>query len=411
MMRTLSPTLVRRLAIVKQRLSGPRPPTDPAGILNLVRDLGCVQIDPISVVARSHQLVLFSRLSRYDLANLDALLWTERSLFEYWAHMASIVLTEDYPIHHLFMRTYATGKRWWTQEMKFRNWLKENAALRRHILKEIRRNGPLPARYFEDKAAADWHSTGWTAGRNVSQMLDYLWTKGRIMVAGRSGIQKLWDLSERVLPGWTPREKLPERDVVYRAAQKAIRALGVATPQHIQQHYTRGRYPNLGKALDRLEADGRVERVEIGDWPGDWYIHADDLPVVDRLKNGEWQPRTTLLSPFDNLICDRKRTQLLFDFDFTMEIYVPAAKRRYGYYVLPILHGDRFIGRIDPRLDRERGTLTINAVHAEPGAPKTRVAARAVARAVEELAGFLGASEIAYDHKRLPPAWRRDLAA
>ncbi len=425
-MRTLSPTLARRLAIAKQRLAGPRPPVTTAGILEVVRDLGCLQLDPISVVARSHQLVLWSRLGAYDLADLDALLWRERSLFEYWAHVASIVLTEDYPIHNLLMRTYATGDPQSPRGKKFRAWLDENKALRRHILAELHRNGPQPSRYFEDKAAADWHSTGWTAGRNVSQMLDYLWTKGKIMVAGRSGLQKLWDVSERCLPDWTPRERLSEREVVRHAAQKSLRALGVARPRHIALHYIRGRYPGLSSALAELEAEGRIERVAIKDggqaWPGEWYIHTDDLPLLERLdaKRGDysprsgaewgWAPRTTLLSPFDNLICDRARTQLMFNFDFTMEIYVPPDKRKYGYYVLPILHGDRFIGRIDPKMDREQKRLTINAVYADPDAPPTRATARAVAQAVEELAAFLGARDIAYDRKRVPAAWNRDLA-
>jgi hypothetical protein len=290
-------------------------------------------------------------------------------------------------------------------------WLKENSGLRRHILAEIRRNGPLPSRNFEDKAGAEWYSTGWTSGRNVSQMIDYLWTKGQIMVAGRSGIQKLWDLSERCLPDWTPRDRLSEREVVRRAAQKSLRALGVAQPRHIAQHFIRGRYPELKNVLNELEAEGRVERVGIGDWPGEWYVHADDWPLLERLRDGEWQPRTTLLSPFDNLICDRARTELMFGFDFRIEIYVPPPKRQYGYYVLPILHADRLIGRIDPKMDRERGQLIVNAVYAEADAPTSRSVARAVAHAVEELAAFLGAQDVVYDRKRVPPAWKRDLLA
>jgi len=420
-MRTLSPTTARRLAITRQRLAGARPPANAAGMLEVVRDLSCLQLDPISAVARSHQIVLWSRLGKYDLADLDRLLWQDHSLFEYWAHVASIVLTEDYPIHNLLMRTYATGVPRSPGDRKFHAWLGANRDLRRRILAEIRRNGPLPSRYFEDKSGADWHSTGWTSGRNVSQMLDYLWTKGQIMVAGRSGIQKLWDVTERCLPDQTPRDKLSEREVVYRAAQKSLRALGVARPRHIAQHYIRGRYPDLNSVLDDLEAVGRVERVEIRDhgprseaergWPGPWYLHADDVPLLDRLEIGDWEPRTTLLSPFDNLICDRLRAEQLFDFKFRMEIYVPQAKRQYGYYVLPILHGDRLIGRIDPKMDRENGWLIINAVYAEPDAPMTRTAARSVAGAIEDLGAFLGAKDIVFSKRRVPAAWKRDLLA
>ncbi len=404
--RTISPTVARRLAITRQRLAGPLPPAGSDTMFEVVRDLGCLQLDPISVVARSHLLVLWSRLGSYDRGRLDALLWDERRLFEYWAHQASIVLTEDYPVHAAMMRDYAAAES--ARGQRRAAWVEENAALRDHILAEITARGPLPSRAFEDRALAPWHSTGWTSGRNANQMLNYLWLSGVIMVAGRAGIQKLWDLTERLLPDWTPRDLLDERAVVTRAAQSALRALGVATPAHIQHHYTRGRYPGLPAALAALEAGGQAQRVAIAQggaaWPGNWYIHTDDLAVLDRLEAGAWQPRTTLLSPFDNLIYDRTRTEKLFDFAFRMEIYVPPALRRHGYYVLPILHGDRLIGRIDPVMDRKTRRLTVNAVHAEPDAPLTDDTARAVAGAVENLAAFLGATDIVYG-ERIPSGW------
>ncbi len=400
--RTLSATQARRLAITRQHLAGKSPSANADDILAVMRDLGCIQIDPISAVTRSHLLVLWSRLGNFDIAHLDALMWRERKLFEYWAHCASIVLTEDFPIHSVRMRTYVTDDSPWSQRV--REWINENSVLRRYILTRIRREGALPSRALEENGIHPraWVSTGWTSGRNVSRMLDFLWMQGKLMVAGRAGTQKLWDLSERCLPDWTPRDKLSESDITRIAAQRSLRALGVATARQIQQHFIRGRYPNLNRVLADLEHEGRIERVQVGEWNGEWFIHADDVPLLEQA----WQPRTTLLSPFDNLICDRARTKLLYDFDYTIEIYTPAAKRQYGYYVLPILHGDRLIGRIDSTMDRAHARLNVNAVYAEPNAPEN--AARAIANAVEELGAFLGAEDIMYT-RRVPTAWKRAL--
>ncbi len=402
-MLTITPAIARRLAVTAQRLAGLPTPPDSAGMLDVARTIGCLQLDPISAVARSHMLVMFSRVGLYNLAHLDTLLWKDRSLFEYWAHAASIVLTEDYPIHHLMMRNYP-------RRASTRAWVETNAALRDHILSELSARGPLPSRVFEDRKQADWHSTGWTSGRNVSQMLDYLWTHGDIMVAGRSGLQKLWDLSERVLPDWTPRDLLDEHEVTRRAVLKSLRALGVGTRQQINLHYTRYRYKNLPHVLNDLEAEGIIQRVEIegGQWKGPWYIHRDDVPLLDRLDDGNWQPRTVLLSPFDNLICDRARTQQLFNFDFRIEIYVPKAKRKYGYYVLPILHGDEIIGRIDPTMNRKEKTLYIHNVYTEPNVLMNGETGKAVAGAIEGLAAFLGAKAIAYG-ENVPKGWKQAL--
>ena len=401
--RTLTAQSARRLAIAAQKLSQD---TQAETILDLIRAIGCLQLDPISAVARSHQLVLWSRLGAYDVKEFERLMWHDRHLFEYWAHAASIVLTEDFPIHAAMMRRDPDDSAWGRRTSE---WLEANAALRDHILGEIRARGPLASRDFEDKSTEGWASTGWTSGRNVSRMIDFLWIRGDLMVAGRRGLQKLWDLSERWLPPeWTAREALQGEALTYEAAQKAIRALGIARANHIPQHYTRGRYPHLTKVLPQLVADGRVVPVGVESWPGEWLIHADLLPLLDRIEAGEWNPRTVLLSPFDNLIADRKRTEQMFDFRYRIEIYVPKDKREFGYYVLPILHGDRLIGRIDPMMNRRTKALAINAVYAEPDAPTDAATGKAVASTIQDLAGFLGAKSIAYT-ERVPSGWRKAL--
>lgn len=407
--RTITPTTARRIAITRQRLAdSERTPTS-QGILDVVRDLGCLQLDPISTVARSHTLVTFSRVGPYQTADLDALVYQDKHLFEYWAHAASIVLTQDYPLHYHRMRTYAKTDHPWHRRIAA--WIDANKTLRDSILREIKRSGPVPSRVLTEGGAAPktWVSSGWTNDRNISRMLDFLWMQGKIMVARREGLQKWWDLAERVLPEWTPRDKWSEREVVKHAAQRSLRALGVATPRHIEWHFISGRYPNLASVLQELEKEKAIERLEIraaknAAWKGTWYVHSRDIPLLESLMNDEWEGRTTLLSPFDNLIRDRARTNLFWDFDYRIEIYTPKHKRKYGYYVLPILHGDRLIGRVDPTMNRAEGVLNINAVYAEPNAPMNKKTARAVRGAIEELAEFLGASKINYG-ERVPDGW------
>ena len=260
--RSITPTTARRLAIAKQHLTAARQEPTADGILRVVQDLGCLQLDPISVVARSHTLVTFSRVGVYDVAQLNKLIYHDRALFEYWAHAASLVLTRDYPIHSLRMRTYAKTDDPWHQRIA--EWINTNKKLRDTILREIKRNGPVSSRVLTEMGEAPkaWVSSGWTNDRNVSRMLDFLWMQGKIMVAKRQGLNKFWDLSERVLPEWTPREKLSEREVVTRAAQTSLRALGVGTERHIFLHYTAGRYPNLKERLSELTASAEIERIQ-----------------------------------------------------------------------------------------------------------------------------------------------------
>jgi uncharacterized protein YcaQ len=409
--REIDVTTARRLAITNQRLAGPRLPPTREGLLDITRALGYLQLDPINVVARSHELVLWSRVGPYDTAELDALLWTERRLFEYWAHAASIVLTEDYPLYAWLMRRYPRAIHSYGRRVKA--WLAENLSLRRHVLTELRRRGPLRLRDFEDRSVTGWSSGGWTNDRNVERMLDVLWTQGKIFPIERSASGKYWDLAERVLPEWTPRQGLTDLQLTRRAAPRAIHALGVATPRHITRSFTQGRYPELDRVLRELERNGTLVRVHVAKdhgkpLPGPWYVRADDLPTVDRLEAGDWEPRTTLLSPFDNLIIDRDRTDWLWDFLYRMEIYVPKEKRTFGYYSLPILHGDRLIGRIDSAADRPRQILVVNSVHAEATAPKDRRTATAILRAIEELAAFTGPRGIELP-RELPAGWRGGL--
>ena len=360
-----------------------------------------IQMDPTSAVARTEHLVLFSRLGReFRVADLERLLWKDRALFEYWVH---IVPAADYAIHRESMRRYPEGpRRHLKSRARVRTFLKANADFRRYVLRELRERGPLRARELEDRAVLHWRSGGWSdvRGRSVSMLMDLLWHKGEVMIAGRDGQQRLWDLAERRLPASV--ERLSSREVARRITERQLRARGVATANQIGWAFD-GRAPGFPQALRDLVKEGIAVPARIEGLPGHYYVHAD-------LLGRPFRPRTVLLSPFDDLVSHRDHTEALFDFFFRLEIYVPRALRKWGYFVMPILHGDRLIGRIDPSFDREEGVLRVNAVHAEDEALAT--AGRAVAGAIRELAAWLGAKDVAYaGTRRIPAMWRRALTA
>jgi uncharacterized protein YcaQ len=386
----------RRLCVMGQRLSSPRP----ASIGEAVHDLGMVQLDPTSAVARTEHLVLFSRLgSTFRVSELERLLWDERSLFEYWVH---IVPTADLPIHQVSMRRFPTGGPHGHLKRRtyVRDWLAANQPFERYVLGELRRRGPVRARDLEDRVADGWHTGGWNdQGRNVAMILDILWDQGKVMIVGRDGQQRVWDLASRRLPTHVPRRTRTE--IAREIADRQLHARGVATVEQFGTLFD-GRPDGWREAIEHLVRAGIAVPVTIeGVTKGEWFAHAD---LLDR----PWKPRSVLLSPFDDLVSDRDHAEALFDFFFRIEIYVPKAKRQWGYFVLPILHGDRLIGRIDPKFDRRTQVLHVNAVHAQDGT--SAADGTAAAKAIRELATWLGAVDVAYEGP-VPEPWRRALRA
>lgn len=375
-----------------QLLSLPRPTT----IEEVVRDLGAVQIDPTSSVARTEHLVLFSRLGRrYRISELDRLRWEERALFQFRAH---IVPAADYPVHREAMRRFPLGD--FSRHAYVRRWLEANRAFRRYVLAELRRRGPLRTSDLEDRTADGWRTGGWNDdGKSTAMMLEALANKGEVAVAGRDGQQRLWDLAGRHHPVHAPR--VPASELARTVVDRQLRARGVAPTGGIGFLLDGERVRGWERALATLVREGVAVPASVEGRREPWYAHAG---VLER----PFRPRTVLLSPFDRLIHDRVRTRLLFGFEYQLEIYIPKAKRRYGYYVLPILHGDRLIGRIDPVFDREDRVLRVNGLWAEDGTPAS--AGPAVARAIRELAAWLGAGDLSFAGP-MPSMWRRALRA
>lgn len=411
----VTPTEVRRLAIEVQRLGAERTAATAEAILELVWHIGCLQLESANPVAPSQRLVLASRLGPHSPRLLDRLLWHDRSLFEYFAHAASIVPSVDFAIHRLLMGSWARGDSAW--DRRVRTWQEANGPLRESILRRIAAEGPLRSGEFELVAGPPWQSTAWPIARNVDRMLEFLWIEGRIVPAGRWRTQRIWDLTERWLPVEAAGPQPPDGVVTREAVQRSLRGLGVGTARHIDAHFTRYRYAGLPGVLRALAAEERIVPVAVrgkpGErpWPGEWWIHARDVPRLEAIRSaGEaWAGRTTLLSPFDNLIADRQRTGRLFSFDFRAELPMPKGRRRASSFVMPILHGDRLIGRVAPRFDRATGALTIEALQLEPNVPRTAAMARVVRGALDELAVFLGADRVTIE-AAVPERWRRTMA-
>jgi uncharacterized protein len=403
---------VRRLMVTKQHLAGRLPKrVTRSRIVSLVRDLPYVQWDPVTIVAPSHVISLWSRLGDFRLSDLERLLWQEKRLFLHWTPIASIVATEDYPLYASLMSRYpeSLGSGWGAQKAWVRKFLAEHSDLRRKVLDALE-NGPLKLGQFEDHARTKRSDGDWNPGSDVEALLYLLLMRGEVMVVGHQGNQNIWGRSDQFLPSWTVRKELSEEEFEREAAQRALRALGTATPAEIKYYFPRGRYLNLRATLTRLAEESTIHRVKVPELrnPDERYIHDRDVALMESMDTSAWQPRMSLLPPFDGMVSDPARARRLFGFDYVREQFLPKDRRRFGTYVLPILWGDRFIGRIDPRLDKASGTLVINSVHAESGAPRGREVAAAVAATIARFADFLGAREVRYT-ARVPGAWRNSL--
>jgi uncharacterized protein YcaQ len=352
-------------------------------VLVTVRRMGVLQIDSISVVARSPYLVLWSRVGAYDPAWLDELL-VEGALFEYWSHAACFIPLEDYGLYRRLMLS---------RTEKSRSWMEAHPAALEHVMRRIREGGPVRSAEF---ARTDGKAGGWWEWKPEKRALEHLFAAGELMISRRENFHRVYDLRERVLanalPYWEDALAPNEQEVRRALALKSVRALGVAVARWVPDYF---RTPKKGVAglLEELAEEGTLLRVRIEDEPA--YVHPDNAGLAEEILSGTLRSSvTTLLSPFDPVVWDRVRASELFGFDYKIEVYTPAARRRYGYYSLPILHHGALVGRLDAKAHRKQGTFEVKAIHLEPDVPITDDLVAGIAGALRGCAGWHDTPEV-----------------
>jgi uncharacterized protein len=338
-----------------------------------IRRLSCVQLDSISTVERSHRITLSSRIGAYPRGTVSKLLGEGR-LFEYWAHEACLLSVDDFPLFRWRMR----GRGHWGSHERA---LDDHPEVAEHVLDEIRARGPLGSREFAGEGGEGmWN---WKPAKRV---LDSLWDRGDLAIAGRQGFQRLYDLTERVIPRRVLEAPEPSPEEALRALViRAVAARGALTESGIAEHYRLpGRTAAVRGHVQALVADGSLRRLRVDDG-GPPVLVPGDLPLSESVP-----PGATLLSPFDNLLWDRPFARRVLGFDHLLEIYKPARQRVYGYYVLPLLRGDRIVARVDLKGDRQAGVLRALAFHREQGVRASAALAEAFESALKRLARAAG---------------------
>ena len=378
----------RTLAVVKQGLHRRPPVAGKQALLDAIRQIGLLQLDTIHVVARSHYLVMLSRVGVYDRAHLDALLYPDRCLFEQWAHAACLIPVEDF---QYFAPAILARRERPLQPWLHRSLGEDSQEILDAVLAEVRERGPLASRDFKDPR--DQRGTWWD-WKPAKTALEILFAQGYLMVDRRENFQRFYDLAGRVLPASAEPPSRTVQDYRRWATRRSVACLGVATAVQVSDYY-RQKVPPTRTTLKALAAEGAILPVKVEGWSEIAYLDPSDLPLVDEIKAGAHQPAvTTFLSPFDNLIWDRDRVRDLFDFDYRAEMYTPVAQRQYGYYVMPILHRGRLVGRLDPKADRQTNTLIVRAIYLEPAQPLDDELLAGIASALREFMAFHGCQRL-----------------
>ena len=382
---TLSLAAARALHLAAQGMLQPRRrKAVKDDVMEAIRAMGVLQIDTISVVARSPYLVLWSRLGDYDPAWLDQHL-AEGRLFEYWAHEACFVPIEDYGLYrHRMLDPSAMG---WKYSA---SWADERAGEVAAVLAHIRANGPTRSSDFE---RTDGESGGWWEWKSEKRSLEVLFTSGQLMIARRHNFQRVYDLAERVHPEWHDSQLAPPDEVRRELVLRAVKALGVCKAAWIPDyHRTKRPHPDA----EELVEQGALLRARVAGWDAPVYIHPDHLELARRAADGDLAPSlTAILSPFDPIVWDRRRALELFDFDYRLECYTPAEKRRYGYFTLPILRRGALVGRIDAKAHRRDGVFELKSVALEPGVRISERFTSDIAAALLRCARWHGCADVA----------------
>ncbi|RJX77710.1 winged helix-turn-helix domain-containing protein [Pseudomonas sp. LS-2] len=391
----LSIKQARRLALAAQGFNGRQPPAafKASHVTQLIERLGVLQIDSVNALVRSHYLPLYSRLGNYPQKLLDQAAWSQgrqRKLFEYWGHEASLLPVELYPLMRWRMHRAAQGEGIYQQLSRFG---REQQPTIARVLQAVRDQGALGAGSLstrQERAGPWWD---WSAEKHA---LEWLFAAGEVTVAGRRGFERLYDLPERVLPSSIIHHpELTESDAQRGLLLQAVKALGVGTEKDIRDYFRQDPAPARAGIAELLE-EGAIEAVRVQGWKQPAY-------ALPGFKAPRKVTASALLSPFDSLIWERARTERLFDFHYRLEIYTPAHKRVYGYYVLPFLHHERIAARIDLRAERAAGRLAVHAVHEEePGLDEEGM--HALAANLRQLADWLGLPEVQINCKRASAA-------
>ena len=370
-----------------------------------VARLGQVQVDPMNVVARSVHLVLWSRCPAYREVDLNALYTSPPRVFEYWSRVASMLSMELYP---LVAPTMGVRRRdnWWGRWIG--DWLEAKGDIAESVLAEVERRGPLASRDFpsDKKRAGRWGSR-----KTAKEALEALWHVGELMVRERRRGEKVFDLTSRILPEPPEPLDLPEEERIARLWQSALRAYGACTAGELSMLFGAAGWPPERKLkpqdVEEIARRRGLSVFPVRDIDGPWVCTEE---THEELASGVEKParRMTLLSPFDAVIINRWMARALYDFDYKFEAYTPKAKRQYGSYVMPILWGDKLVGRLDPKLDRKNGTLLVQGVWLEPKVKASKTLARELGRTLRGFAEFLGAERVSLG-KTQPAGLRAEL--
>lgn len=384
----------RALLLAAQGVCSPANTSGKADVLAAIQRMGALQIDTIHVIARSHLLVLWSRLGFFEPHWLDELL-AEGALFEYWSHAACFLPIEKF-------RLYRPEMVRWREQSRTEGWLKGHAEVAGRVLERIRTEGPVRAADFERK---DGRAGEWWDRKPEKNALEELYNTGQVMIARRERFQRIYDLQERVLPDWTDAELPTSNEVERELALQSVRSLGVAPARWVPDYFRRSKR-GMATRLERLADEGALFRAsvpELGAEPA--YVHPDHQELLRAAAEGALRSEvTTLLSPFDPVVWDRARALELFGFDYRIEVYTPAPKRKYGYFTLPILHRGELIGRLCPKAHRREGVFEIRQLHLEPGVLLTEQLAVNLAGALRACAKWHGTPEVVIRQSN-PPAF------